>query len=321
MHNRMTRLITRKQAGAYAITVASRHHGCEVKNAQFVGGGSFADVFLIRIDQKPYKVIMKAFRTTMMHEIEAANLQLLGQGSPIKLPEVYFIFTATEDVPMDFIAMEWIHGKNCFANFGNWFQSQKKRRAFAEQITDALGFWHEQTNDTYGLVQHAVYDQWLDYYKPFAEDIITKARLMYHKGTLHGKIMASMAAAWDRFDDIFSEAILKPSLIHGDLNVMNIMTDRKMNITAIIDPLECRWADKEYDLFQLRNLTGDRYFLYETYKAKFPVSKKCDIKCAFYALFNEVYVYIVSGIKFDFIFNRLVRWMNRELGKTRNQDE
>jgi fructosamine-3-kinase len=94
------------------------------------------------------------------------------------------------------------------------------------------------------------------------------------------------------------------------------MTDKKMNITAIIDPLECRWADKEYDLFQLRNLTGDRYFLYETYKAKYPVSEKCDMKCAFYALFNEVYVYMVSGIKFDFILNRLVRWMNRELEKT-----
>ncbi|MDD3957758.1 MAG: fructosamine kinase family protein [Candidatus Izemoplasmatales bacterium] len=316
MQDRMTRTISRKQAGAYAVKVVSGHYGCDVIGMNFVGGGSFADVFLIRIDQPPYKIIMKAFRTAMMHEIEAANLKLLGQGSPIKLPEVYFLFTATKDMPMDFIAMEWIPGKNALVNVRNWFQSQNKRRRFADQITDALGFWHEQTNDKYGLVQDAVYDRWLDYYKPFAEDILTKAHLMYKKGKLHGKVMASLDAAWDRFDDIFSEAIQKPSLIHGDLNVMNIMTDRKMNITAIIDPLECRWADKEYDLFQLRNLTGDRYFLYETYKAKYPVSEKCDMKCAFYALFNEVYVYMVSGIKFDFILNRLVRWMNRELEKT-----
>ena len=86
-------------------------------------------------------------------------------------------------------------------------------------------------------------------------------------------------------------------------------------MTAIIDPLESKWADKEYELFQLRNLTGDRFRLYETYKSKYPVSEKCDIKTAFYALYNEVYAYISSGIKMNFILMPLVKRMNKELDK------
>ncbi|MBO5433048.1 MAG: phosphotransferase, partial [Clostridia bacterium] len=60
-----------------------------------------------------------------------------------------------------------------------------------------------------------------------------------------------------------------PVLIHGDLNIMNIMADPKtLELTAFIDPCGSLWSDREYDLFQLRNMWGDAYGLYETYKHK-----------------------------------------------------
>lgn len=82
-----------------------------------------------------------------------------------------------------------------------------------------------------------------------------------------------MQTAWKNFDYIFSEPVKEASLIHGDLNVMNVMSDKRLNITAIIDPLECKWADKEFDLFQLRNLTGECFGLYEAYKGNIPFRK------------------------------------------------
>ena len=49
----------------------------------------------------------------------------------------------------------------------------------------------------------------------------------------------------------------KAVLIHGDLNIMNIMADKKtMKLNGFIDPCNTLWADREYDLFQLLNMWG-----------------------------------------------------------------
>lgn len=124
-----------------------------------------------------------------------------------------------------------------------------------------------------------------------------------------------MQTTWKHFDYIFSDPIEQASLIHGDLNVMNVMSDGSLNITAIIDPLDCKWADKEFDLFQLRNQTGDIFGLYNTYKSKYPVSEKCDLKCAFYAVYHEVYCFISSGTHTEIILKMTVNRLNKELKK------
>lgn len=128
-------------------------------------------------------------------------------------------------------------------------------------------------------------------------------------------VLLVMEKSWDNFDQIFSEPVENAVLIHGDLNTMNIMADKHLNPTAIIDPLESKWADKEYDLFQLRNLNGDMYNLYETYKRKFSVSEKCDIKCAFYVLYNEIYCNITAGSFNAFLIKPVVKRMKKELAK------
>jgi hypothetical protein len=45
------------------------------------------------------------------------------------------------------------------------------------------------------------------------------------------------------------------------------------------------------------------------------VSEKCDIKTSFYALYHEVYAYIISGTKVNSILMPLVKRMNKELDK------
>ena len=61
--------------------------------------------------------------------------------------------------------------------------------------------------------------------------------------------------------------------------------------------------------------------MYETYKKKFQVSEKCDIKCDFYALFHEVYCYITSGVKVDLILQPLVHRMKKDLKKYKKQNK
>ena len=308
--------VTKDAAKGYAVTVLEDKFSCKVKSIKYVGGGSFGYVYLAETDTMLKKVIMKACRTDGMCKRESQELTLLGKNSLIKIPEVYFTFLATDEIPIDFICMEYMEGKDCFTNFTFLLKSPKKKKEFADKITSAMHVWHETENNQFGLLGNAAHDSWLGYYKPFAEDILHTARELYKHGKLEIRVMDTMERAWNSFDEIFSEPINKAGLIHGDLNVMNIMADNDLNPTAIIDPLESKWADTEYDLFQLRNLTGECFGLYKMYKSKYSVSEKCDLKTSFYALFNEVYCYIISGNKINMILMPLVRRMNRELKKS-----
>ena len=315
MEQKEIRPIGKKEAQLFAATVLEHNFNANVSRIRYVGGGSFGFVYKAEMEKAPFTVIMKAFRTDGICAREASELTLLGANSLIKIPKVYFTFSATAALPMDFLCMEFVEGTDCFTDFTKLLHSKKTKALFADEITTIIHHWHTQKNDTFGLIGNAVYDSWLDYYRPFAAQILACARKLTNDMKLEPKVLAAMERAWAAFDFIFSEPVETASLIHGDMNVMNIMSDKRLKPLAIIDPLESKWADPEYELFQLRNLTGDKFGLYDTYKAKYPVSEKCDIKTAFYALYHEVYAYIISGTKVNFILMPLVKRMNKELDK------
>ena len=310
------RPVSAKDARFFAKTVLAREMSCDVIDIRFIGGGSFGLVFEAAIDKAPNTVIMKGFRCEGICEREANELRRLARGSAVKIPEVYFTAASTPEAPMDFLCMEKADGTNCFTDFGKLLCSKREKERFADEVTTAARRWHIQTNDKFGLIDSAVYDTWQDFYKPFAAKILEEARRMASAGRLGRRALAAMENGWTHFDAIFSEPVEKACLIHGDLNVMNIMSDKKLRMTAIIDPLESKWADPEYELFQMRNLTGDLFGLYETYKRKYPVSKNCDVKTAFYALYHEVYTYIRTGSRIHWYLPQMVRRFEKDLRKS-----
>ena len=277
------------------------------------GGGSFGFVYAAAIDKAPGTVVMKGFRCAGLCAREASELRLLAKDSAVKVPSVYFTADETPDIPMDFLCMEMVDGTNCFTDVSKLLCSRREKQRFADDVTTALRRWHTQTNDKFGLIGNAVYDSWLDFYRPFSADILDEARRMHKAGRLESRAMRAMERGWANFDKIFAEPVPQACLIHGDLNVMNIMTDKKLHLTAIIDPLESKWADPEYELFQLRNLTGNCFKLYETYKQKYPVSENCDVKTAFYALYHEVYTYILTGSRIHWYLPQMVRRFEKDL--------
>lgn len=313
MEQKQLHPFTKKQAMACAKTVLEQTLACKVTRIRFIGGGSFGFVYAAELNKAPGVVIMKGFRAEGICAREAEELRLLRNTGAVPVPEVYFTFAATPALPMDFICMQKVPGTNCFTAFGKLLLPKKTKAAFAEAVTDAARCWHEHTNEKYGLIGNAVYDDWFDFYRPFAYEILCEARRMGEAGTLGKRALALMERGWALFDVIFSEPVARPCLIHGDLNVMNVMSDRRLNVTAVIDPLESKWADPEYELFQMRNLTGDRFGLYETYKRKYPVSKNCDLKIAFYGLYHEVYTYIITGSRIHWYLPQQVRRMERAL--------
>ena len=180
-----------------------------------------------------------------MHISEANVLNLLGNDTLIHIPTVYFTVDAGDEIPMDFIVEEYVNGTDCFTDFKKLFLTKRTKLKFANNIVDALAHWHSITNEKFGSIDNPEFDSWLDFYKPYAKDILDTALKMHTDGKINDKTIKVMQTTWKNLDYIFSEPIEHASLIHGDLNVMNVMSDGKLNITAIIDPLECRWADKE----------------------------------------------------------------------------
>lgn len=315
MEQKVVREYSKEQTNDFVKSIVSERYACEISSIKYVGGGSFGYVYKVEIPVEPYKLIVKACRVSGMHKSEANALKVLGADTLIHIPEVYFTFDASDDIPMDFIVEEYVDGTDCFIDFRKLFVGKRKKRQFADKIVDALAHWHGKTNDKFGSLDNPEYENWLDFYKPFAKDVLDTAIQMNKKGKINNKTLKTMRIAWDNFDNIFCDPIEKASLIHGDLNVMNVMSDGKLNVTAIIDPLDCKWADKEFELFQLNNLTGNFFNLYDTYKAKYPVSKNVDLKCAFYAVYHEIYCYVSSGRHTELILRIAVKRLRKELKK------
>ena len=146
-------------------------------------------------------------------------------------------------------------------------------------------------------------------------EVYSAAKQLSEDGQLSPEIVSAMSCARDKFQNIFSQSISDACLIHGDLNVGNIMVGKGLRITGFIDPLNSMYADREYDLFQFNNLTGKRFFLCDTYLKKYGASEKAEQKLAFYALWNEVYCFVKAGTLIPFIMNPLVKNMNAVLGR------
>ena len=198
-------------------------------------------------------------------------------------------------------------------NFALLFKPRKQKERFASAVCDALIALHSNTSPKFGYIENPQYDSWQDFYFPYAQDIMNGAEKLRAEGRLKKYIYATLKALWANYDYIFSDEVKEACLIHGDANVMNVMTKKPFEFVGFIDPLDSMYADREYELFQLSNLTGNAFKLYQTYKSKYPVSPKCDLKCAFYAVFHEVKCYLRNGRYTEIIMRAVVRNAKKQL--------
>lgn len=304
--------LTKKQALEYARIVVRQKSGKSAVKVRYMGGGSFGRAVAVQC-RDGQKLVVKFLRAKDMMEKEVNDLKLLADHSSIRVPAVLFARLGDDEIPVDCYGMEQIEGKSALFALSMLFLGKKRRKEFAEKVASALHVIHSCKNDKFGNTMNADCDSWLDYYRPFAAEVMQKAEEYFAAGKLKKKIVLAMRAAWEKFDVIFSEEVGEACLIHGDLNVGNIMVSKGYEITGFIDPLNSAYADREYDLFQFDNLTGKRFFLRETYIEKYGASRYCKQKLAFYGLWNEVYCYIRSGVLISLIMDPLVKNMNKRL--------
>lgn len=278
---------------------------------KFIGGGSYGRVYKVTLSDGDV-IAIKGYKLQEMQNEEALQLSFLSKNTSVKMPEVLFTY---EDNDTAILAMSFVEGQNVLMpNF--LFKSKSQKQKFADEVISGMLEWHSVTNDKFGSLSNPVYDSWYEYYKTEKQEPWLKAlNELAENGKFSKKKMNLLFAATELFNKLPQENT-KPVLIHADLNIMNIMADPKtFKLMAFIDPCGSMWADREYDLFQLRNMWGDAYGLYETYKRKCKTSEFTDFRVAYYGAMLEASMRLKGGHIFplweDLNFARLKKEMKK----------
>ncbi len=272
--------------------IVKEHINVQVKSLKFIGGGSFGKVFKAELADGRI-IALKAFRVQGSQLEEASQLKTLSENTSVPMPEVVFTHKSEDCAVM---AMSFIEGSNVLSPLF-LFKSKAQKQEFARSVVSGMLEWHSVKGTKFGSLESPQYDTWKEYYKKEKQEPWLKALSeLSEKGKYSKKSLQLLYKATEIYNSLPEEKTT-PVLIHGDLNIMNIMADEKsFKLTGFIDPCGSIWAAREYDLFQLRNMWGDSYRLYETYKQMHPLSEYADFKVAYYAAMNEASMRLKGGL-------------------------
>lgn len=259
----------------------------KAENIKFIGGG----VYKVKLSGGK-SIAVKAYRIQNSQFEEASQLRMLSKNTSVKMPEVIFTY---KDENTAILAMTFVEGKNVLDPLF-LFKSKKQKQLFADEVVTGMLQWHSVTGEKFGSLSNPTYDSWYEYYKTVNQEPCLKSLAkLGEEGKFNKKKLKLLYKATEIFNKLPEEETT-PVLIHSDLNIMNIMADPKtLKLIAFIDPCNSIWADREYDLFQLRNMRGDAYGLYETYKQKYRLSKYADFRVAYYGAMLEASMRLKGG--------------------------
>ena len=272
--------------------IVSEKLGKKADKFRFIGGGSFGRVYKATLSDGE-TIAIKAYRVQGSQYEEANQLEILSKNTSVKMPEVRFTY---EDEKTAILAMTFVEGQNVL-NPAFLLKSKAQKQKFADDVISGMLGWHSITNDKFGSLANPVYDSWYDYYKKEKQEPWLRAlKKLSDNGKYSKKSLQLLTDATEIFNKL-PEENRPPVLIHADLNIMNIMADPKtFELTAFIDPCGSIWADREYDLFQFRNMWGDAYGLYETYKKNVSLGEFADFRVAYYAAMHEASMRLKGGL-------------------------
>lgn len=263
----------------------------KVVSLKFIGGGSYGRVYKTVLSSGEI-IAVKGYKLQKMQLEESQQLRILSEHTSVRMPEVLFTY---EDEDTAVLAMSFCPGQNVL-NPIFLLKSKHQKQKFADDVIAGMLEWHSVTNDKFGSLSNPVYGRWYDYYKEEKQKPwLAALKKLSNNGKFSKKKLQLLLEATQLFNSL-PEENTTPVLIHGDVNIMNIMADTKtLKLTAFIDPCGSIWADREYDLFQLRNMWGDVYGLYETYKRNCKTSEYTDYRVAYYAAMHEAAMRLKGG--------------------------
>lgn len=252
-----------------------------IRAIRSLGGGFYGRAFLVDLDPPLARLVAKVSLYPTLARKEALQLKTLASHGKAKMPKVYFVSD-------DALLMEYLPGKN--AGLVKDIPAPLCA-CVAEEIVENLISYHNVRHPAgFGeLDAPAFVADWRDFYRPIAAAARDKAQILYEKSALDRAVMDVFDRSFERFSDFFALPITDARLIHGDYNTWNVLLKEDLShVCGVIDPFGCRWADPEFDLYQLDNANGKMYYLHERYRAHRKLSDNYPQKRAFYELYCEL---------------------------------
>lgn len=272
--------------------ITEKHLNSKVTKLKFIGGGSNGKAFKAVLSDGSV-IVLKAYRGRGFQNKEALSLKYLSESTSVPMPRVYF---AHEDENFSVLGMGLIEGQNVL-NPLFLLKSKALKERFAKDVIHGLSEIHSATGEGFGSLENPSYSSWCEFYRnEYQEPWLRGLSELSEKGKFSKRRLDLLYRATEVFNKVCEEPE-KPVLIHADINIMNIMADPKsFKLTGFIDPGASVFADREYDLFQLRNMWGDKFFLYETYKSVHKMSELTDFRVAYYGAMNEASCRLGEGL-------------------------
>lgn len=244
------------------------------------GKGFYGRVFKVTLPLAPYVLSVKLFDQPQYMLMQASEQGFMHSLGVVKVPAVFHVFQSQY---INALVMEWAEGEN----LGNMpLPNQPTRDAIAWDVVGQAVALHDVTNKTYGYLSGEQYPSWQAFYRDLSRQMLDRITSASDRGLLDKAYLDLMTYAYGRFDEIFSEQVSAPSLLHGDFNIGNVIVQNDA-VSAIIDPMGVMWGDRELELFQFECSGSANYELLDKYFSINKPSKKFELKNAYYKTFAE----------------------------------
>jgi fructosamine-3-kinase len=248
-----------------------------------IGGGSISQALRLRTEQRAYLLKIGGAGLPRFFECEARGLALLSSTGAVRVPEVLAMREA-RDLGLEasepsqasslkpqalnagFILLEWLEAP-----------SRADRSWAGEMLGTALAAMHRATAEAYGL-DHDNYigatpqpNGWLPSWVEFFRErrLRFQADLAHRNGLLPAERARRLERLLDRLDRWIDDALVLPSLLHGDLWGGNFIVGPG-GAPVLVDPA-AYYGDREADLAFTTLFDGFPTAFYSAYEAAWPL--------------------------------------------------
>ena len=259
-----------------------------------IGEGFYGKVYHTALAKEPHEVIIKCHKYAGHARQEAAQLDILRPAALVKVPEVYTTHTSSDLFPSEALLMEYLPGVLMSDELE--FPSEKAQANFVESVIANLLAWHNcRQSHGFGSPQGPFHPTWQSY---FGERLTLFHQHLHqekHRAVVSEYVLGIAAQSYEAIADIFAQAQARPSLVHGDYNIFNMLVDpTTCQLTGILDPLDAGWADYEIDLFHLANGRPEIGLL-EYYLQQRPIAEPFWLRYHFYHFWDDIKHYLRMG--------------------------
>ncbi len=271
---------------------------------QLYSKGAYSQIYKSKY-QNGMDIVIKVFLKTGVMRAEVRQLDELRKFSIVPIPKIYGCFFGDGDLTTDICFMEFMPGVPVrFVAFDN----EADREKIADAVVDAHLAFHNVVNPRgFGELDCATYSQnWESIYHNRIDGYFQYLNTI-KDSPISEKNRTLIDEAYYSFDNVFTLPVKEACLIHGDYKMKNVLINPEtLKLTAILDPLDCCYGDRESDLFTYLNPHKDaRFGFYENYTSKIRLSDKFLLKNQYYFLWNELKLFVTMGYCFNDVLEKL----------------